>query len=75
MLACFVPRVDMRFTGLRVSRDRYTYQVTVSDLQGLVDAIANLTRGSLPGTISQLTMQNVSKRLNTNSNNNTYGIL
>jgi hypothetical protein len=33
-----------------------TYQMTVSDLQRLVDAIANLTRSGLPGTVSQLTI-------------------
>jgi hypothetical protein len=42
------------YQGIRVSR--VAYKVSVSDLQGLVDAIADLTRSSLPGTISQLTV-------------------
>lgn len=33
-----------------------TYQMTVSDLQRLVDTIANLARSGLPGTVSQLPM-------------------
>jgi hypothetical protein len=32
-------------------KGRYTYKVTVSNLQRLVNAIANLTRRSLPGTV------------------------
>jgi len=32
------------------------YQMTVSDLQRLVDTIANLARSGLPGTVSQLPM-------------------
>lgn len=33
-----------------------TYQVTVSNLQGLVDAIANLSWSGLPGAVAQLTV-------------------
>ena len=32
------------------------YQMSVTNLQGLIDAIANLSRGGLPGAVSQLTV-------------------
>lgn len=35
---------------------RGTYEVSVSNLQGLIDAIADLAGSGLPGTISQLTV-------------------
>lgn len=47
-----------RVFRLRMGSDEglKTYQMSVSSLQRLVDAISNLSRSSLPGSISQLSV-------------------
>jgi hypothetical protein len=41
-------------------RWRCTYQVAVTSLQGLIDSLADLARGRLPGTKAQLAGRGVS---------------
>lgn len=55
---------------------RVTYEVPVANLQCFVNTIANFTRGSLPGTVSQLTMLHASRKLfAVDRMEKTYGIL
>jgi hypothetical protein len=63
----------MAFQGL--GNVKVTYEVSVADLQRLVDTIANLTRSGLPGTVSQLTETDSLAELRCSDIRGAYGIL